>query len=473
MEIDSELPLSKSDVTVLDLQHEEHSNDKDKSARKTLLSLKDRDKSSASAKDKSVKDGDRKDRSEKDKDRHRKHDSSSSSSRDKHKSSSSSRKHRHRSSEHDKHRSRSRHRSAERSSHHRSRSSEKSGGDRSHRSKSGTSATSLGDDKERHRSISKHSKSRSHKTSSSTREKSADRKEESATASIAGNESPTTKLASLENADAVPAELLNPFNGVDVDLSDMEPTSTVTIQTPPQARSPEIAGGNGSVTHHVWKGTLCMPDVAEFHTALKEVSGNCEGLEEDLKNMNGIITCVGRIKLPTVWDYISKVKKIGSKEIVVLRFEVFESEDNINYLSLYSYLSTKNRLGVVGDCPEGIKDFYIMPLANHAPVPQVLLPLDGPGFEDHRAPMLLAIMVRSRRRRYHASASAAAAAASAVIASYSTKKTEHEPYVPVVPCLSKLPTIVEGDSFTPPHSPTSVFVNTQVPTTLTIASEYM
>ena len=46
---------------------------------------------------------------------------------------------------------------------------------------------------------------------------------------------------------------------------------------------------------------------------------------------------------------------------------------------LFSYLSVRNRCGVVSSWGAAIKDMYILPLSSSATVPPVLLPFDGPG----------------------------------------------------------------------------------------------
>lgn len=172
-------------------------------------------------------------------------------------------------------------------------------------------------------------------------------------------------------------------------MSDREPSSTVNIKTPPYIEEEMDSSC-------IWQGTLMMNDVAKFKTTVQEVSGGCNDLATDLPNT---VDCVGRINPDTVWDYISKMKKSGTKEILVIRFTADNEEDKMSYLSLYSYLSSRNRMGVVGNASKMIKDFYVLPLASHSPVPQVLLPLDGPGFEDYRPHLLLGIIVRTRRKR--------------------------------------------------------------------------
>ena len=59
-----------------------------------------------------------------------------------------------------------------------------------------------------------------------------------------------------------------------------------------------------------------------------------------------------------------------------------------------------SRFGVVGNATKLVKDCYIMPLASTEPVPACLLPLDGPGLPvATRSNVLLAILVRTRRKR--------------------------------------------------------------------------
>ena len=46
-----------------------------------------------------------------------------------------------------------------------------------------------------------------------------------------------------------------------------------------------------------------------------------------------------------------------------------------------------------------VKDCYILPLGATETFNDALLPLDGPGLEDGRANMLIALIVRTRRKR--------------------------------------------------------------------------
>lgn len=229
---------------------------------------------------------------------------------------------------------------------------------------------------------------------------------------------------------------------IDENLSDQEPSSTVNICTPPFNALEEE---EELLKPPVWKGTLLMPDVAKFSTSIQEVSGSCGELEFDLPDT---LNCVGRISPETAWDYIAKMKKSGTKQILVVKFVADNEEDKMSYLSFYSYLSSRSRLGVVGNNSKMIKDFYILPLPSHSPVPQVLLPLDGPGFEDFRPHLLLGIVVRTKRKRI-------ALDKDLPFVPKVSKKSERS-YTPPLPDEgSHTPTQQHPDteSFTPPHSP--------------------
>nr|XP_034189527.1 uncharacterized protein LOC117608463 isoform X4 [Osmia lignaria] len=230
----------------------------------------------------------------------------------------------------------------------------------------------------------------------------------------------------------------NTIDGNDSDVSDREPTSTVTIKTPdineevererepePSPVERETPSKGGWQT--VWRGFVNMVDVAKFFITAQEVSGHAKDLMDDLPDT---VDVVGRISHETVWDYISKMKKTGSKEILVIRLTAANDEEKIPYITLYSYLNSRSRLGVVGNVSKNIKDFYIMPFSSQSTIPPVLLPLNGPGFEEHRPHLLLGIIVRNKRKRL------AGIAPSAVPMKLSKKDTDRS-YTPPLISVSK------------------------------------
>ena len=157
------------------------------------------------------------------------------------------------------------------------------------------------------------------------------------------------------------------------------------------------------------------------------------------------------------------MKKSGTKEILVIRLTAANDEEKIPYIALYTYLNIRNRLGVVGNVSKMIKDFYIMPLASHNPVPQVLLPLDGPGFEDYRPHLLLGILVRARRKRLAPELTYVAKVPKRPPPLPAALDTPERSYTPPLPGtgddIGSLtpphppPSIPSSESYTPPHSP--------------------
>lgn len=171
--------------------------------------------------------------------------------------------------------------------------------------------------------------------------------------------------------------------------SDQEPTSTVTIPTPPEHLYQTPPDTNDSAI--MWNGNITMIDVATFKISAIPFSGDCLYIDRAFPRELDI---VGRISPDTVWDYINKVKR--SKEIVIVRFAPHSDDDESAYITLLNYLDSRKRLGVIKSTSPAIKDFYILPLASHKSLPSVLLPTTGRGFESNRPDLLLGIIVRSQ-----------------------------------------------------------------------------
>lgn len=82
----------------------------------------------------------------------------------------------------------------------------------------------------------------------------------------------------------------------DSDLSDREPSSTVTIKTPDinniddssTLGTLDIDKSSGASTT-VWKGFVNMPDVAKFFTTVQVVSGDSQNLCKDLPDTVDIV----------------------------------------------------------------------------------------------------------------------------------------------------------------------------------------
>lgn len=235
----------------------------------------------------------------------------------------------------------------------------------------------------------------------------------------------------------------------DEDISDREPSSTVVIATPPRMED-EVGP--------IWKGTINFTDVARCNVTMSRLSGNVIGLEAELTLT--VLECVGRIKQQTVWEYMGKLKKTGTKDIIVTKLSAGGIEQQMSYLSLYQYLSAKNRIAVIDSKPfPNIKDFYLYPLGSHSPIPQVLLPLDGPGIDDYRTHLLLGIIVRNSKKHWVPS----------------WKQSENNYVLPDINDTLALPHLKPAfptssqdsyspkESYTPPRSPTNKILSLPTP----------
>ncbi|XP_035215232.1 death-inducer obliterator 1-like, partial [Stegodyphus dumicola] len=188
----------------------------------------------------------------------------------------------------------------------------------------------------------------------------------------------------------------SPASSTGDDSMDQEPTSTVSLGSPemnPKSSSKEIPSKPAT---SVWKGFISMQDVAKFVTSAYKVSGQTDHLHVDIPDT---IQVCGRIIPDQVWDYLSKIKQSGNKELIIVRFQAANEEEAVTYNSFYSYLSSRKRYGVVSNYSKKIKDFYILPLAATSPVPIVLMPFDGPGLPTPRPHLLLGVIVRHKIRQ--------------------------------------------------------------------------
>ncbi|XP_069728253.1 death-inducer obliterator 1 [Phaenicophaeus curvirostris] len=146
----------------------------------------------------------------------------------------------------------------------------------------------------------------------------------------------------------------------------------------------------------IWKGFINMQSVAKFVTKAYPVSGCFDYLSEDLPDT---IHIGGRISPKTVWEYVGKLKSSLSKELCLIRFHPATEEEEVAYISLYSYFSSRGRFGVVANTNRHIKDLYLIPLSSKDPIPSKLLPFEGPGLESSRPNLILGLVICQKGKR--------------------------------------------------------------------------
>lgn len=177
--------------------------------------------------------------------------------------------------------------------------------------------------------------------------------------------------------------------------SDQEPTSTVTIPSPPEVtpefRSTTPPSVEKPCASIIWTGNINMIDVATFQVSLSVLSGSAAMIDFPKE-----FDVVGRINPDTVWEYLEKIRI--SKDIVLLRFSPRSSaeDDETAYSTFISYLDSRQRLGVIKIPSKLVKDFYILPLTSHKSLPTILKSTTGFDLGADRPDLLLGIIVRNR-----------------------------------------------------------------------------
>ncbi|XP_037668212.1 death-inducer obliterator 1 isoform X2 [Choloepus didactylus] len=189
--------------------------------------------------------------------------------------------------------------------------------------------------------------------------------------------------------------LAKPSSSPDSRYLSLPPSPNISIS---ESRSPP----EGDTTlflsrlNTIWKGFINMQSVAKFVTKAYPVSGCFDYLTEDLPDT---IHVGGRIAPKTVWDYVGKLKSSVSKELCLIRFHPATEEEEVAYISLYSYFSSRGRFGVVANNNRHVKDLYLIPLSAKDPIPSKLLPFEGPGLESPRPNIILGLVICQKIKR--------------------------------------------------------------------------
>ncbi|XP_039632509.1 death-inducer obliterator 1-like isoform X2 [Polypterus senegalus] len=186
--------------------------------------------------------------------------------------------------------------------------------------------------------------------------------------------------------------LMKPASSPDTRYFSSSSVSTAESRSPPEGETSAFL----SKQEILWKGFINMHSVAKFVTKAYLVSGSIDYLAEDLPDT---IHIGGRISPHTVWDYIGKLKSSLTKELCLIRFHPATEEEEVAYISLFSYFSSRGRFGVVANNNRRIKDLYLIPLSAKDSVPSKLLPFEGPGLESSRPNLLLGLVICQKLKR--------------------------------------------------------------------------
>ncbi|XP_017076822.2 LOW QUALITY PROTEIN: death-inducer obliterator 1 [Drosophila eugracilis] len=154
----------------------------------------------------------------------------------------------------------------------------------------------------------------------------------------------------------------------------------------------------GLTTKSLWTGTLKMIDVTDFDMVMHPVQGNCHQLGNLMPSQMDVI---GRITRVNVWEYIKKLKKSPTKEVVIVNIFPASPSETVKFDLFFDYLDSRQRLGVMGVDSDQIRDFYIFPLGAEDQLPPALQTVEQiPFYEDTQRPnTLLGIIVRCLTKR--------------------------------------------------------------------------
>ncbi|EDW84980.2 uncharacterized protein Dwil_GK14401 [Drosophila willistoni] len=266
----------------------------------------------------------------------------------------------------------------------------------------------------RSRSLEKRHRRHPHNNDS---EKADGKHDESAIPSpLAASSSPLPKKVIEKKTEETPTKPLPTYNLIDQILESEKtveqaanlklPTAkqpnlkapTKVLPTTPMDKYVRYVQGNEAWSTPLWSGNLHMVDVADFQVIIHPVHGNCQNLAKLLPNKLDVI---GRITRVNVWDYIKKIKKSPTKEIIIVNLFPQSPSETASFDQFYEYLDSRQRLGVLGTDSDQIRDFYIFPLGTKDHLPSALQTAERvPFYEDTQRPnTLLGIIVRCLSKR--------------------------------------------------------------------------
>lgn len=77
----------------------------------------------------------------------------------------------------------------------------------------------------------------------------------------------------------------------------------------------------------------------------------------------------------------------------MIRFHPATEEEEVAYVSLFSYFSSRRRFGVVASGNRSIKDLYLVPLGSNESLPAMLQPLEGPGINTLTFTLIMLVFI--------------------------------------------------------------------------------
>lgn len=158
-----------------------------------------------------------------------------------------------------------------------------------------------------------------------------------------------------------------------------------------------------------WSGIIHASETPNFSALAKPLTGPVDFMKEE--SFQNLMVC-GRIAPDQVQSYIKKLKSTITNHILVVQFFPSAASEKVHFDAFFDYLYSRNRYGVISSSPQGLRDFYIIPIHDKANLPDALRPARGtnPVIDRRDSNCLLGLLVKSKRSGSAASATTATTA---------------------------------------------------------------
>ena len=147
----------------------------------------------------------------------------------------------------------------------------------------------------------------------------------------------------------------------------------------------------------VWSGSIFYKDIGKFITTFHQLCGpNVGNAEIWDRYISSNIVVDGRASTKAVSNYLKQVQSSDSKDLIVVEFERPIGEGGRIFEKFENHLIAKDRFGVVKVSNGKIKDFYIVPVSEKNPLPDVIQSLPD-WIQRPIPPALLGVFVMTKQ----------------------------------------------------------------------------
>jgi hypothetical protein len=174
-----------------------------------------------------------------------------------------------------------------------------------------------------------------------------------------------------------------------------EPSETSKYKKIEPSKSPNHMKPRSS---SIWKGRVSMPTVASFSGSAYQVGGRLAMNARDWEALlPGMVNIGGRIPCERVHSYVSGLLDVPSREILLIKIRPGKQPEDVkSWTTLFDYLHSRKRYGVIDNGFALVKDMYLIPLRKEESVPDFVSGLENDlAIKNREEDMLLGAVSRS------------------------------------------------------------------------------